>query len=122
MSQFKIDPATNDLVFDAPNGGLGEVSGADEIVQRVKFALSTIKGEFVFNTEMGVPYVGEIIGAKGVSPALLVAIFRDAILAVQGITEITEGPEVDFDTATRQVSVSFRALGDVGELVFDEEI
>lgn len=115
MPMLKLDPVTHDLV-------LGEdVTDEEQIRQHVKIRLLIVKGEVVWDTDLGVPYLGEVT-EKGASPARLGAIFREVILDTPGIDEITEGPVLEGPDESNKLTLTFRASTDVGELDFSEEL
>lgn len=119
MTQLKLDPVTHDLAVEA--GGFANVSGEEEIRQHLRLRLHIFKGEVVYATDVGVPYIQEVM-RRGTPPERLSAIFREAILGTPGITQITEGPELELDPATRLLTLTFSAETDAGLLDFSEPI
>ncbi len=117
MTVFKIDLTTGDLSRES--GSLVRISGLEEIRQDVWLYLQIVLGEIAYDTNAGVPYVGEVTDA-GTPAHRLHAIFRDAILSRPGIRSVLDdGPTLDFDPSSRKLSVAFRADTDEGELVFN---
>lgn len=99
-----LDPNTNDLVFI--NGQTPVTrSNFDVVSQRLKIRLQTFLGEYVFDTQYGVPYFQRIFG-KRIRKTEIDNIFQQQILLEEGIVEI-----VSFDsTFTNNVySVRFQA-------------
>lgn len=118
MTVLKIDRTTGDLAVE--NGSWVSISGIEEVAQDVWLYLGIIRGELVFAADEGVPYVGEVTAA-GTPAARLKSIFREAILSRPGVLSLLEGPDLDYDSNTRKLAVSFRADTDLGELVFTNE-
>jgi hypothetical protein len=77
-------------------------------------------GEWFADREVGVDYRGKVLVRN---PELLGirAEFRAVLLATPGIKSVPE-MEVTYDAAARDLSVSFRALSDVGELSATGEV
>lgn len=74
-----------DMVVDSGFNPL-YTEGAEEVLQRVTFALSTPKGSFVYNRSLGVePFEGEL-SEKGLRK--LEARCREAVMSIEG-TELT---------------------------------
>ena len=125
MTALKLDPSSHDLVL-GDESAFAEVSGIDEIAQRVKIRLLFIRGEWPLNTELGTPYFDEELQrgliSKGVEPAAVAFIFREVIEQTPGVVRVVEGPELSLDVATRALSVSFRAETDAGLLDYSTEI
>ena len=82
-----LDTVTHDMVFT--NGGTSVTSQLTEIVaQRLKIKLLTFKGEWILNTEFGIPYFTDVFG-KVSSKTYVDAIFQKAIIETEGVTKIT---------------------------------
>jgi hypothetical protein len=80
--------STGDCVF--VNGETPVTSTDFEVVgQRLTIRLKTFKGEWIFNTEYGVPYFQRIFG-KRVRKQEVDNIFQQEILKEQGVVEILE--------------------------------
>lgn len=118
MSRFLLDTTTHLPVRQG--GAFVRVSGAQEIAQNVKVNLGLVRGESWLDTTLGVPYFEEVL-RKGVSPAALQGVFRDAILGSDGIVGITS-LVLTFDPETRVLTVDYSATGSLDELAEDLEI
>jgi len=101
-----------DLVVST--GQIGLVSGLASIGQAVRCALQYFRGEDIFDDDNGVPYFQSVF-VKQPRPGLLRGTFRDAILGVPGVLDVTQ-LGLDFDGATRELTVAFRATTDLGEI------
>lgn len=77
MPDFKINPATGDL--DLSGNKLATVTGIDLIAQRLDFLIHTMKGEWFYNKEKGLPYFQEILG-KTSNKQLIDTIYIEALL------------------------------------------
>ena len=63
----------------------GDFTIIDSVRQGIQIKLRWIKGEWVFNPEMGVPYFESIL-VKTPNRALIEKTLRDQILSVSGVT------------------------------------
>ncbi len=117
MAQIKIDVTTGDLAVES--GGFTSVTGVEEIRQHLWLRLQIILGEIAYNTELGVPYPGEVFAA-GTPPERIAQIFRETILGTPGVTGFDDGgaPRLELDSPTRTLSVAFRVTTDYGVIDF----
>lgn len=113
-----IDPVTGDLVIEG--GDLKLVDGIDAIAQHVAIRLQLFQGEWFLDTRVGVPYYQSIL-VKNPDLVLVRSIIRTAILSTPGITGL-DSFDLDFDAATRALTVAFEASTTEGPLVFDREL
>lgn len=118
MAQLSIDTTTGRLTV--ADGGFADCEGLESIRQHVWLRLQIFLGECVFDVELGVPWIQEVVAA-GTSPERIANIFRDTILRTPGITGITKGPILTVDNA-RAMTLSFTATTDAGVLVFNDPI
>lgn len=116
MADLLLD-ADGDL--DITAGALSLVTGADAIAQQIRIALRLFKGEWFLSPSEGMPYY-ETILQKGTRPAALQSLFRRALLQVPGVVEVLS-LDLDLDTATRQLSLTFEVSVDGSDqpLVFE---
>ena len=118
MSDYKIG-TDGDLVIE--NGDYVIVDGLAAIGQHVAMTLRSFKGEWFLDQNFGLPYFQEIL-EKGTPATRLNAIFKEAILGVDGIAS-GDSLELDYDGATRTLTVTFQATTEAGEdLASVEEI
>lgn len=115
MADFYLDPVTHDLVLD-DDKGLQMIDGLEEIVQRVKITLLAHKGEWLFDTEFGVPYRDQIL-VKNPNMAQIEAASRVVIAAVPGVTRIL-ALKLTLDGATRKLTVQGDIETDEGPTSF----
>lgn len=107
-----------DIYVDA-TGDLAVVSGREAIASDVLSALQLIKGEWFKDRSAGVNYFDREDGMPAVfgkikSIEVVKAIFRDAILAREGITGV---PELELIVNTdRSAELVFSATSDLGVL------
>ena len=94
--------------------GLAMTGDLPGIKQQVTLRIGFFKGEWFLDEERGVPWYEEII-VKNPNLIRIREIFRDAILSVTGIREVTF-MDLLFSAYTRTLSVNFRASTDLGEL------
>jgi hypothetical protein len=98
----------------ADSTGLAMTGDLPGIKQQVTLRLGFFKGEWFMNEDTGIPWYEEII-VKNPNLIRIREIFRDAILSVTGIREVTF-MDLLFSTYARTLSVQFRASTDLGEL------
>jgi hypothetical protein len=96
------------------------IDGIDAIEQDVWVRLQFFKGEWFLDTRVGVPYFEEILGQKPRLTAIA-GIFRDVIMTTPGITGVLD-LDIQFDGATRKLSVSFTGQTALGSFTFDKEL
>ena len=113
---LKID-TTGDLVIE--NGDVVLVSGLAAIGQHVAMRLRSFKGEWFLDQGAGVPYFQEVL-QKGTPPSRIRALIRQTILETEGIASVDE-LELDYDGATRSLTVAFKATAVDGETLTSVE-
>jgi hypothetical protein len=97
------------------DGDLALAYGLDAIAQDVRQALELVRGEWFLDEEAGTPWFEDVLGQKQPNLAIARASLVSRILGRKGVNELI-GFEMDFDNATRELSVSFEASTDLGEL------
>jgi hypothetical protein len=109
--------ALSSQTWDVPivNGNLGLVSDNAAIVQAANSALRMILGEWFLDPTQGVPYV-QLFQRKGTPLALIKQTLTDTLLAVKGITRVTQ-LDMRYVSTTRQLTVAWTAVGDSNQLV-----
>lgn len=105
MSDLRLDEQTYDL--ELTNGDLVLTEKSDAIRQHVRQRLWTFFAEWFLDTSVGVPYY-QVILVKNPSLANVEGVLQQEILATPGITELLAF-ELDYDSATRELSVEFQA-------------
>jgi hypothetical protein len=78
-----LDPVTWDLVLDL-NGNIARATEPYSLAQDAASAIRTFLGEVYFDTQVGVPYLQEILG-KNPPIALLKAQMESAAMTVDGV-------------------------------------
>ena len=66
------------------------------------------------------PYFQDILGTKSVDINAVESLFRDQILDVEGVKELTESA-IDYDGVTRKLSYSFSAVS-INNTVITEDL
>lgn len=105
MSDLRLDEQTYDI--ELTNGDLVLTEKSDAIRQHVRQRLWTFFAEWFLDTSVGVPYY-QVILVKNPSLANVEGVLQQEILATPGITELLAF-ELDYDSATRELSVEFQA-------------
>jgi len=121
MSTLALN-SENDLYFT--NNRITILSGSntdEEILQRMKVRLKFFKNEWYLNSEHGLPYFENILGTKNIDLNILESIFREQLLAIEGVKEITES-SVDYNENERQVIYSFSATSINNTVITDNLI
>lgn len=125
MALLETDPLDilldddGDIVVD-PINGITFVSGIDGVAQLVRIALRLFRGEWFLDLDAGVPYLQTILGQKFNAETLREEIVK-AVVVVEGVVEITE-LTIDFDNATREVSVAVALRTQFGDTVVELEL
>ena len=123
MSDLKLETDRTsaffgDLVIE--KGDLVNTTGAEAVLQRVRQYLSTFLGEWFLDTRVGVPWFQQIM-IKGFDPVVVDAVLKTTILNIPGVEELTKF-ELDLDTKTRELTLTFKAIGDDGPIDFSEVV
>lgn len=77
----------------------------EQVEQALGIQLKTLQGEWFLDQRVGIPYFTEILGQKPHKLTLL-GIFREAILKVDGVAELTQ-IDAEYDVRTRAVTLDF---------------
>ena len=98
----------------------GDFTIIDSVRQGIQIKLRWIKGEWVFNPEMGVPYFESIL-VKTPNQALIEKTLRDQILSGSGVTS---GGSINraMDMRNRTLSAKFTAKTTEGEVESEVEL
>lgn len=102
------DPLTGKTRLSLSNNDLETVDGIEEASQRVETALTTIKGEYAFDLEKGLPLFDQIFRRKQFTN-LVLSYYRNALLAVNGITSINT-LEIERINVDREYKITFSAV------------
>lgn len=107
----------NDI--DLSTGKIQFLEGLEGLSQRHSTRLKTFQGEWFFDESIGIPYIGNILGAKKIKVSDLKAIFIEELVRVEGTESILE-IFFDEDAENRKLTVSYKALADNGEILNGE--
>lgn len=118
MSDLKLDNSTWDLVIE--NGDLVLMDEQESIGQLVRQRLGWFLGEWFLDASGGVPYFEDIF-VKGVSLAVVDSLLKFTILETPGVLELLSFI-LDYDGATRTLSLTFEARTSDGIINFNEEL
>ena len=87
MDLFMDISRSGDLVYvNGPT--LAKTNLPDVVAQRVYIKLRTFAGEWLFDENYGVDYLGQILGKRLVSKEFIDGLIQEAILDVEGVSEI----------------------------------
>lgn len=91
----------------------------DNIYQNIKQNLRIFKGEWFLDRTLGLPYFESIL-IKNPNSALVATLYKNKILETKGVTKLNAF-SMEFDSASRQLSVTFEATITTGEVLYFEE-
>lgn len=112
--QFSLDTALWDLSLDS-SGNIAMVSDSVPLLsQRIQCRLQTFRGECFLDRSVGVPYFSEIT-RKNPDLARIRSLLASVISGVDGVKKILS-LDLRFDGKTRQMTVTFKVLGDDGQI------
>ena len=89
----------NDIALDA-SGNLAMVYDAEAVGQHARQRLMFFKGEYFLDTNVGVDWLGNVLGAQPRAVAIAEAMAKQVILNTPGITGLAEF-EIEFDRVDR---------------------
>lgn len=120
---LRLDPLTGELVYEG--GRLQLVAGGEAVAQGVRQRILNLKGEWFADLDSGLPWFENdsvpsaqaVIGGKP-SELRLAALIRAAIVDTPGLKRI-DRLSVNFDRATRRITVSWAATTEFGDTVAD---
>lgn len=118
LRELALDPVTGDLLVQ--NGQLVFVTGAAAVAQRVGARLKTLLGEWTFDTQLGTPWLQEIMDGQA-SAALVHSIISRRIRETEGVAAI-ETLNVAIDRTNRIVTITGRLRAETGEVVEVPEV
>ena len=95
-------------------------TGVDAIKQHLSQRFRMFYGEWFLDMERGVPYFQQVL-KKNPDSVIMDSIFKSTIINTPGVIQLTEF-NLDVDSATRQLSLSFKAICSDGEVSFEETI
>jgi hypothetical protein len=111
VSDLALDPATGDL--DLQGGAARLCEGAEAVAQLWAFHITMFRGEWFNDRSLGIDYQHDIL-EKGVSPAVVRAIFATATRAVPGVADVRD-LRLALDRTTRTLTVTAEALLSTGQ-------
>lgn len=115
MLDLALDAKTNDLAL---NGDVLFIDNAERVAQQIKIQLLTFLGEWFLDVTHGVPYLDYVL-IKNPNFTLIRELFREQILKVDGVSNLVS-IDIDFNSATRQMSLSYEAETEYGMITRKE--
>lgn len=94
--------------------GATRVGGAEQVAQLCKCRLLTLLGEWKQNTSLGLPWF-EAIFTKQVRVADIETAVANIIRSTNGVQQLI-AIDIDANFRTRELSISFTAISDYGDL------
>lgn len=117
MTSLAID-SNNDILIE--NNDFKLVEGSEEVRQIIMQKVRTFYGEWFLETSIGIPYFEEVL-VKNPNPTRVEAIFKEVILTTPGVLKLLEF-NLDFNNATRQLTLSFLAESLTGNINVNSEV
>lgn len=99
---------TEDGDIRVANNRFSIVQDKAEIRQRIINELRSFLNEWFLDRTLGVAWF-QIVFQKGQSPAVIETEIKNAILGTEGVTALDRFEPLDYDPATRGMSVDFTA-------------
>ena len=87
--QITRNPVTGKQEMNFLNGDFETITEAEECLQRIETALSTVLGEYKFDNQKGLPIFDQMF-RKGQNQDLIRNYLRNAIRGVRGVRSVTE--------------------------------
>lgn len=112
-----LDPRTNDVVIGR-DGRLLNITGAEQVAQKIRVALKHYFNEYFLDVSAGVPYYEVILGSK--DKALGASVMRQQVLLVPGVRAVAK-QQVTFQNSGRGLDYFVRAEvdGDSGPEIIE---
>lgn len=120
MKDFALKPGTNEFLFEK-RGMTMTSEFLQYMQQKVRACLSLLKGEWYFDTRVGLPYIASWDMEKDGHRSVLESAIRVKISGIDGIKKLLSFTSA-LDAKTRQLSVSFSAQCDNGETLEMENV
>lgn len=118
VTDFGLD-SDGDMYAD--DLGLVLTGDAPGVLQQTNLRLRFFKGEWFLDDERGMPWWQRIL-VKNPDVVEIEGYFRDAILSVRGVRELTYLASSYTDAKNREFQIEWRASTDLGELASTERI
>ncbi len=117
MVDIALDAKKHDIIIK--DNDMLIIDNAERVAQQIKIQLLTLLGEWFLNVNHGVPYL-EYILVKKPNPSLIRQIFREQILSVSGVTDVSI-KDLEYDVQYRIMTLEYEAATDYG-LVTKREV
>jgi hypothetical protein len=103
MIDLKIDTSSGTWDLVVEDNGFAIVEDEDEVAQRVAIATKTHLGEWTFDTDLGLPWMGEIL-VKDPNIPRITDRFRALWVGIQGVVSVLT-LNLAYDPALRHLRV-----------------
>lgn len=114
MSDIKLGDSNFSL--DLTNGTFKIIEGQDASIQALRMRLTAFTEEWFLDQAVGLPYFTQIL-IRGVNEAAVYQLYRDAILATPGVTEV-EALEIGIgDSDNRVMTITAQVVTETGESI-----
>lgn len=115
MSDFKVKVTGQNVDIDLSGHRFNLVEGDDAIEQHLLIRLKFFLDEWFLDSRVGIPYYRDIL-IRNPNLDLIRNIYKTAVLDTPGIASV-ESIELDIDTASRTLNLSFACTLDSGAVL-----
>ena len=116
MTDFYLDTFTGDLGVNAGGDDLRITTPTEELAQRVYAALEVRRGEWVFDTRLGLPF--ERFWQRPAVLAEVEAEVERALLAVDGVVAVTVTAS-SLNRSTRAINITLQVKNTAGTIALN---
>lgn len=117
MTTLYQNPDTYDIEV-GKDGQLKTVSGKDAYALIISDALRTIQGEYIFDINLGIPYLQTVLGQKYGADEWI-AYVQSRVLEFDFVNSITSF-SYRYDNATKSILYDMTVLTDLGTLEINQ--
>ena len=116
LKDFALNPDTGDMLLE--DSSFHFVEGVQAVVQKVAMTFAMFLGEWFLDLTKGFPYREEIL-VKNPDLDKIRRRYEKTLTDIEEIIEVQK-LELNFDRATRNLQVNFRALSSEGLIVVED--
>lgn len=113
MTDIYLDTSTGDLGTNTDGDDLRIATDIEELAQRVFAALEVRRGEWVFDTRLGLPY--ERFWARPTVLPEIEAEIENTLLGIDGVLSVST-TSISLDRASRRLSITVQVVGRAGTI------
>ena len=114
MSSLKLN---SDGDLDIENNSFNLVVGEDEVAQKIKTVLRTIRGECFLNLSKGIPLITEVMG-KNKNLNLIESLYKNEIIKIESVESLDSFVLEIQDDRSLNISANVNGNIEINEEVF----